>query len=111
MSLGLMLGSMFTDAKSVSAMASLFLLPFVLFSGFFKNTGNLSNWIGWIQYISPVKYAFAAMVTNETLYSPSLIAQLNFDVGLWDSVGCLVGIGIGFRLISLFFLWLLKSKL
>ncbi len=36
-SLGLLLGSMLTDAKSVSAATPLVLLPFILFSGFFKN--------------------------------------------------------------------------
>lgn len=36
-SMGLMLGSMITDAKSVSAVTPAVLLPFFLFSGFFKN--------------------------------------------------------------------------
>lgn len=64
MSLGLMLGSIVTDSKSVSAITPIFLLPVILFSGFFKNSGNLSDWIGWVQYISPVKYAFSAFVHN-----------------------------------------------
>ena len=59
-SLGLMLGSMVLDQKSVSVVTPLVLMPFFLFSGFFKNTGNLSSWIGWIQYISPIKYGFLA---------------------------------------------------
>jgi len=56
MSLGLMLGTIVTDSKSVSAVIPIVMLPLFLFSGFFKNTGNLSDWIGWIQYISPLKY-------------------------------------------------------
>lgn len=63
-SLGLMLGSMITDAKSVSIVTPIILLPFFLFSGYFKNSENLSSWNGWIEYISPIKYGFAAFLQN-----------------------------------------------
>lgn len=112
MSMGLMLGSMINDAKSVSAMTPALLLPFILFSGLFKNQGNFPAWIGWIQYISPIKYGFSAYLQNEVIYvAKSNIDRMNFDIGLWASIGILAGIGIGFRLISLFFLWLLRAKL
>jgi ABC-type multidrug transport system permease subunit len=112
MSLGLMLGSMATDAKSVSVLTPVIMLPFFLFSGLFKNTGNLPAWIGWIQYISPIKYTFSAFLQNEVIYaSSSNIGQMNFDVGLWASIGLLAALGIAFRLSSLFFLWLLRAKL
>lgn len=64
MSLGLMLGSMITDAKSISAITPTLLLPLVLFSGLFKNSGNLPDWIGWIQYLSPIKYTYSAYLQN-----------------------------------------------
>jgi ATP-binding cassette, subfamily G (WHITE), eye pigment precursor transporter len=60
MSMGLMLGSMVTDEKAISTLMPIVILPFFLFSGLFKNEGNYPDWIGWIQYISPIKYAFAA---------------------------------------------------
>lgn len=63
-SLGLMLGSIVTDAKSVSVVTPAIMLPFFLFSGFFKNSANLPVWIGWIEYLSPVKYGFSAFVQN-----------------------------------------------
>jgi len=107
-----MLGTIVTDSKSVSALTPAILMPFVLFSGFFKNTGNLSDWISWIQYISPVKYTFSAYVHNEVLnVGASNIGQMNFDVGLWASVGVLVGLGVAYRILSLFFLWLLRARL
>jgi ABC-type multidrug transport system permease subunit len=46
-SMGLMLGSIVSDAKSVSAITPAILLPFFLFSGLFKNSGNYPDWIGW----------------------------------------------------------------
>lgn len=63
-SLGLLLGSVIPDAKAVSAATPIVLLPFVLFSGFFKNRFNLPVWIGWLEYISPIKYGFNGFVAN-----------------------------------------------
>ncbi len=57
-SAGLLVGSFFTDPKSVSIVAPVVILPVILFSGFFKNRNQLPVWIGWIEYISPIKYAF-----------------------------------------------------
>ena len=67
------MGSVITDAKSVSVAVPIFLIPFVLFSGYFKNSGNIPSWIGWIQYISPLKYGFAAVTINEMKYRNSLV--------------------------------------
>ncbi len=63
-SLGLLLGSVVLDVKSVSAVMSPILLPVILFSGFYKNRDDLPVWIGWIEYISPNKYGFIAYVNN-----------------------------------------------
>jgi len=63
-SIGLMLGSIAEDSKAVSNLTPLILNPLVLFSGFFKNLGNLPSWIGWIQYLSPIKYGFQAFLLN-----------------------------------------------
>ena len=111
-SLGLMLGSMILDEKSVSTVTPIVILPFILFSGFFKNTGSLSSWIGWIQYISPIKYGFAALIQNEVKYADqSLIGELNLDTSLWLSIGLLIVLAVVFRATSLFFLWALRSRL
>lgn len=64
-SLGLLLGSAIKDAKLVSIMIPIFILPFVLFSGFYKNRDDLPVWLGWIEYISPMKYSFLSFVRNE----------------------------------------------
>jgi ABC-type multidrug transport system permease subunit len=59
-SIGLVIGSVVTDIKSVSTVTPLITLPLFLFSGLFKNFGGLPTWIGWLQYISPIKYAYTA---------------------------------------------------
>lgn len=63
-SLGLFLGSVILDAKSISAIVPIVLLPVTLFSGFFKNRESLPVWIGWFEYISPNKYSFTAYMEN-----------------------------------------------
>lgn len=37
----------------------------ILFSGLFKNQQDFPKWIGWIEYLSPYKYAFEALCWNE----------------------------------------------
>lgn len=47
-SLGLLLGSAISDAKLITVLMPIMILPFVLFSGFFKNREDLPNWLSWI---------------------------------------------------------------
>ena len=111
-SMGLMLGSIIQDAKSVSTSVFIIMLPFFVLSGLFKNIANMPLWYGWFQYISPIKYAFTSFVSNEVQYaSVSRLPELNFDTSLWGSIGLLAATGIAFQAISLFFLWLLRAKL
>jgi ABC-type multidrug transport system permease subunit len=64
-SMGLLIGSVILDAKSVSAVVPIIILPLMLFSGYFKNNEDLPGWIGWLQYISPIKYGLIAFVTDQ----------------------------------------------
>jgi ABC-type multidrug transport system permease subunit len=106
-SMGFFLGSVIVDAKSIATGIPLITYPLALFAGFYKNLNNLPVWIGWIQYINPLKYGFGAMVENQELYTNSSnIDLLNLNVGLWESIGIMFALGIAFRTLSLFFLWL-----
>lgn len=64
-SMGLLVGSFFDEPKLASAMAPLIFIPMMLFSGFYKQRETLSPIVSWIEYITPLKYAFEAFVTNE----------------------------------------------
>lgn len=110
-SLGMFMGSIVNDQKAVAAITPALILPFVLFSGFFKNASNLPEWIGWIQYLSPIKYGFEALTINQIGSEGPIIEFLNFSLGFWACIGCLFGLTIGFGLLALFFLWLLRNKL
>jgi len=49
-SLGLLIGSMMQDVKSVSAVVPILLIPFVLFSGLFKNTIHFPSEVWLLGY-------------------------------------------------------------
>lgn len=46
--LGLLIGSVILDPKSVTTAVPILLLPIYLFSGFLKNRDELPDWIGWL---------------------------------------------------------------
>lgn len=111
MSMGLFLGSSITDAKSLAYINPLVAQLISLFAGFYKNFNSIPEWISWIQYIVPTRYSFQAFTQNEVGDEPSLIDQLNFGLDLWTVIGLLVALGFVYRLLSLFFLWLLRTKM
>lgn len=46
--LGYFGGTSFSDAKIAISIAPMLTMPFMLFAGFYKNSSDYSNWIGWI---------------------------------------------------------------
>ena len=63
--IGLMLSSAFRDVSVALSLAPLFVLPLMLFSGFFISYEDTPYYVAWIQAISPVRYAFASLMQNE----------------------------------------------
>jgi hypothetical protein len=84
------------------------MLPLLSFSGFFKNYSNLSDWNGWIRFISPYNYSYTALVENETLYKSSLIGEVHFDVNMWIAILIQFCLGVGFRILAFLFLMIKK---
>jgi ABC-type multidrug transport system permease subunit len=113
-SIGLMAGCAFNDIKAATSIIPLVLFPLILFSGFFANIKYFYVWIGWIQYLSPVKYSFEAIAINEfegrhyEFGDP--IATLGFDVGQWESVAILIGFVFVIRTCAYLFLRILRVK-
>ena len=110
-SLGLLVASLASDANRAIAYSIFLLLPLSYFSGLFKNSNNIPPWIGWIQYVTPFKYAFIVLVENEIGGESAGVAELGFNVSLWSSIVILGCLGIIYRLIGLFCLSRLKNSI
>jgi ATP-binding cassette subfamily G (WHITE) protein 1 len=65
MALGTLAGAFFKDINVGMAILMVILLPLMLFSGFLVNNTSVPVYFRWIQYISPTKYAFNALMQNE----------------------------------------------
>eukprot|EP00931_Biecheleriopsis_adriatica_P003136 TRINITY_DN10444_c0_g1_i1.p1 TRINITY_DN10444_c0_g1~~TRINITY_DN10444_c0_g1_i1.p1 ORF type:complete len:649 (+),score=128.43 TRINITY_DN10444_c0_g1_i1:60-2006(+) len=64
-SFGLFLACVFPDVAIALAVAPIIILPLMMFSGFFLNPESTPVWLKWVEYISPIKYGFSALVVNE----------------------------------------------
>jgi len=62
-SFGYLVGSIFNDPKVAMGAMPLFLMPFMLFGGFYKT--SYAAWIAWFQYVSPFYYGYQALAENE----------------------------------------------
>lgn len=114
-SLGTWIGSLFEDVKVASEVLPIFLLPLMIFSGYFVNRDNIWDGVAWIEYISPFKYGFSSHVRNifeeDNNFSTNIVRQLNLDVSLWLGIIVLLIMFVAFRIIGLFSLLLLKKRL
>jgi len=63
--LGVFMASFFNDIGVALTVLPLFLMPLMIFSGFFVNEGTVVQALSWIKWISPMKYGFVALVLNE----------------------------------------------
>ena len=63
--MGMMCGCFFNDKKMALSIAPMVVMPTVTFGGLFANLQAFPKWIEWIQYLSPIKYGFEALMLNE----------------------------------------------
>lgn len=83
--LGLTVGIWFDDIRTSSSITPVFILPLVLFAGFFKRKDDYASWIGWISYISPFTYGLEAVIRNEYRDFESdmnPIITFDYDIGI-----------------------------
>merc|ERR1712216_722398 len=51
--------------ENFAAIAPAVVVLFLVFSGYMLNEASMPDWIGWIKYLSFIRYAFQAMCVNE----------------------------------------------
>ena len=64
-SYGYLISSLFDRAETAVAMVPFFILPLSILGGLFTSSGNVPAWFAWLQWISPVRYTFEALIYNE----------------------------------------------
>jgi ABC-type multidrug transport system permease subunit len=67
---GYLQSSMYSSMEQATTTANLFTMPFILFGGFFSNPNTYPKVVSWMQYISPIKYAFEMLVHSQTWLIP-----------------------------------------
>lgn len=115
-SLGYFISCLFEHEETAVGLTGIIVMPMVLFGGQFSNSGTLQAWISWLQYVSPIRYAFEAVIINEFdnrhydegQYNPRLF--MGFNVGMWKCLLLLACFAVILRIISLIFLRLLITK-
>lgn len=64
-SLGLFLGSVSPNVHMSQILAPMLIVIFLMYGGNIGNDSSIPIALSWIQYISPLKYAYAALFQNE----------------------------------------------
>jgi len=89
------------------------MFPLMLFAGFFANTGTYLGWLDWVTYISPMRYTFEGLVSNQyegVEEGPNPLEFLGFNLGFWNCIIYNLLLSLGFRIMSMIFLKLLVSR-
>lgn len=104
--LGLIISANCEEMASASAVSNLITLPSMMFAGLFANTSTMFSFLSWIQWLSPVRYAFEAGLISE--FKPRGREYLYEDflgfgtrLGYWKCQACMLGLTFAARLISL----------
>jgi ABC-type multidrug transport system permease subunit len=63
--LGILIGAMVRNVELAVEIAPAIFVPLMLFSGYTNNSNNIVSWLKWLEYMSPVRYMFEFLVTNE----------------------------------------------
>jgi ABC-type multidrug transport system ATPase subunit len=62
--LGYMVSCITKKSELASMLGPVIILPFLLFGGLFLNNDSAPQWLVWLQYLSPIKYGYAALMTT-----------------------------------------------
>jgi len=110
--LGYWLSALFDQETSAVAVSPLVNQPLNLMGGYYVNAKTYPNWIGWLQYLSPVRYGFMSLA--EAQWTPydrvngmikDWSSVYEFDLGYWECLACMLILTILLRLFVVLALW------
>ncbi|CAG9329368.1 unnamed protein product [Blepharisma stoltei] len=80
LTIGLCLGIFFKSPHVALVFASPIVFQFLMFAGFFVKVNKMNEAFGWLQYISPYRWSFQALCTNQ-------FTDFNFDCSI-EGINC-----------------------
>ena len=105
--MGYWIGSYSNNRVFSGTLGTTLMTVLTIFSGFFSNTKSLSSFCYWIQYLSPFNYAYRAFILNQftdfTVNAGVInpIDELNFQGVVWQDIGSLLLLLLGFYILTL----------
>ena len=77
-------------------------MPATSFGGFFANLSQMSPYVSWLQYLSPVRYGFEAMLWAQWPNNEKHVQTiLGFDLGYGTCVWALLALSVLIRVLTL----------
>jgi len=64
-SMGLFAASLFNDVSVALALSILILLPLMTTAGLYLNVETIPVFLRWLQWVSPMRYAYSSLMTNQ----------------------------------------------
>ena len=104
--MGYMMGSFTSNLVFSITLGPAVMMAFVIFGGFFSNTNSLTGAFYWVRYLSPFNYTYRAYILNQFndfsfdygVSNP--IETLNFQGLIWQNVGSLLLLMLGYYIIA-----------
>jgi hypothetical protein len=116
-SYGLLVSVISPTMEAASALAPLFIVPFMMCGGYIVSFDKIPEWF-ILQYISPFRYVFETTIRIDIHDNPDInrqvaevaIENLKLPEGYSESIYILLGIGISIKLLSILILHILSKK-
>ena len=109
--MGYLISCCFNDMFAASQMTPFAVMPSVLFGGLVVNLASLKSWISWMQYGSPTRFAYEALLWTQWPNDEyEFQSNYGFDLGYWKCCYALFAWAIFYRIAALIFLIVLSKN-
>jgi len=114
--LGYMVSCITKRSEIASMLGPVIILPFLLFGGLFLNNDSAPKWLVWLQYLSPIKYGYAALMKTywedhgsiecppgqhcPYINGTQVLDSLSMNQSMAENVLALLAINLFFRVIA-----------
>ena len=87
----------------------------ILFGGFIANASSTPAWLGWIQWISPIRYGNECLAHTQfddadNVYAAKYLVEEGFTIGYWNCLLACFALAIIWRILAVIMLNIQISK-